>query len=155
MNHSGRAIAELLSQRREDIADCLIVHDDADLPIGEYKFSFGSGSGGQRGVEDIIQQFGSKDFWRLRVGVRDPRERRRRKAGSFVLKRIPLFTRKKYRCLAQAAFQELCASPEEKEDWACESSSALLSLFCFLCLDLKGEVTKVDEGALIFNVWER
>jgi PTH1 family peptidyl-tRNA hydrolase len=89
MNESGRYIAELIKKwhlaKPEEI---LIVHDDSDLALGNYKLSFGRGSAGHRGVESIIKSLGTKNFWRLRIGIRSPKEKIRRRAEEFVLKKI-------------------------------------------------------------------
>lgn len=88
MNESGRAVKEALkyfSIRPENI---LIVHDDADIELGKYKLSFGSRSAGHQGVESVVKTINTKDFWRLRIGVRKNQKHFRLKAGNLVLKRI-------------------------------------------------------------------
>ena len=45
-----------------------------DLPLGEVKLQFGRGSAGHRGVESILSSLGTKDFWRLRLGIGKPPE---------------------------------------------------------------------------------
>jgi len=47
----------------------IVVHDDIDLPLGKTKISLGSSSAGHKGVESIIQEIGTKDFARIRVGI--------------------------------------------------------------------------------------
>jgi PTH1 family peptidyl-tRNA hydrolase len=69
------------------ISEILLVHDDSDLPLGTFKFSFGRGAAGHHGVESAIAALRSSDFWRLRIGVRgDAPQGARRKAGEFVLR---------------------------------------------------------------------
>ncbi len=72
MNHSGRAVAALASFYRIQPADILVVHDELDLPPGTVKLKKGGGAGGHNGVSDIASQLGSKDFWRLRLGIGHP-----------------------------------------------------------------------------------
>jgi PTH1 family peptidyl-tRNA hydrolase len=67
MNNSGVAVAKMVSQG--DAEKLIVVHDDIDLPIGEVKVSRGRGDGGNNGVKSIIEQLGSKDFTRVRVGI--------------------------------------------------------------------------------------
>jgi peptidyl-tRNA hydrolase, PTH1 family len=94
MNHSGSFVTKTLKKTGVKPESLLVVHDDGDLEIGTYKFSFGSGSAGHRGVEDIIKALKTKDFWRLRVGIRPLRKtffsklRPRQKTRDFVLKKI-------------------------------------------------------------------
>lgn len=86
MNASGPAVLAVSKKRRAAPATILIAHDDADLPLGTLRLQFGRGAAGHRGVASVIESFGTKNFWRLRIGIRDPREKN--KAGSFVLKKI-------------------------------------------------------------------
>jgi PTH1 family peptidyl-tRNA hydrolase len=53
----------------------LVVHDELDLPPGSAKLKLGGGHGGHNGLKDIIAHLGSKDFWRLRVGIGHPGDR--------------------------------------------------------------------------------
>jgi peptidyl-tRNA hydrolase, PTH1 family len=47
----------------------LVVHDEVELAFGEARLKEGGGLGGHNGLRSIEQQLGSRDFWRLRVGV--------------------------------------------------------------------------------------
>ena len=69
MNNSGQAVKALITGYRLQVSDILIVHDDLDLELGTLRLSFGSGSAGQNGVQSIIDTLGTKDFWRLRIGI--------------------------------------------------------------------------------------
>ncbi len=72
MNRSGLSVQSLLSFYRFKPENILIVHDEIDLPPGEIKFKTGGGHGGHNGLRDIINQLGSRDFHRLRIGVGHP-----------------------------------------------------------------------------------
>ncbi len=68
MNESGRAVVKLVKSKKA--AEGLVVlHDDLDLPLGSLKISFGSGSGGHKGVESIQKALKTKDFVRIRIGI--------------------------------------------------------------------------------------
>ncbi len=69
MNESGRAVKALTTHYKLLPTDLLILHDDLDLPLGTLRLTFGSGSAGQNGVQSIIDTLGTKDFWRLRIGI--------------------------------------------------------------------------------------
>lgn len=71
MNESGIAILEAVKHFKIDISNLLIIHDDIDIPIGKYKLSFGRGSAGHNGVKSIIQCLKTKNFWRLRIGIKN------------------------------------------------------------------------------------
>jgi PTH1 family peptidyl-tRNA hydrolase len=69
MNLSGRAVAGLA--RRQEIApeEILVVYDDLDLPVGRIRIRTGGAAGGHHGVESVIEELGSAEFVRLRVGI--------------------------------------------------------------------------------------
>jgi PTH1 family peptidyl-tRNA hydrolase len=68
MNNSGAALQKLV--RSKKAAERLVVlQDEIDLPLGGVRLSFGSGSGGHRGVESIIKALGTKNFIRVRIGI--------------------------------------------------------------------------------------
>ena len=72
MNRSGLATNSLLSFYRISAEQLLVAHDEIDLPPGTAKLKTGGGHGGHNGLRDIINQLGSKDFHRLRIGVGHP-----------------------------------------------------------------------------------
>ena len=72
MNLSGRAVAALVSYYRLPLDRVLVVHDELDLPAGTVKLKKGGGTGGHNGVSDVAAHLGSKDFWRLRIGIGHP-----------------------------------------------------------------------------------
>ena len=53
----------------------MIAYDDLDLQIGQIRIKFSGGSGGHNGLNSIIDKIGSRDFWRLRVGIGKPLDR--------------------------------------------------------------------------------
>ena len=75
MNVSGRAVGALAQFYKIAPAEMLVVHDELDLPPGVARLKMGGGHGGHNGLKDIIAHLGSKDFWRLRLGIGHPGER--------------------------------------------------------------------------------
>jgi PTH1 family peptidyl-tRNA hydrolase len=75
MNVSGRAVGALAQFYKIAPAEVLVVHDELDLPPGSAKLKLGGGHGGHNGLKDIIAHLGTKDFWRLRLGIGHPGER--------------------------------------------------------------------------------
>lgn len=73
MNESGRAVGALADFFKIAAEDILIVHDELDLAPGVVKLKFG-GSASGNGVRSVAARLGSKDFWRLRIGIGHPRE---------------------------------------------------------------------------------
>lgn len=69
MNRSGAAVKELMDRFSCARDSILAVCDDASLPLGQLRFRPGGSSGGQKGLQSIIEQLGSDDFPRLRLGI--------------------------------------------------------------------------------------
>ncbi|MFO7741524.1 MAG: aminoacyl-tRNA hydrolase [Anaerolineae bacterium] len=72
MNRSGHAVAALASYYRIPLERVLVVYDDLDLPLGTTRLRPSGGAGGHRGMRSIINQLGSGDFPRLRIGIGRP-----------------------------------------------------------------------------------
>jgi PTH1 family peptidyl-tRNA hydrolase len=70
MNRSGRAGAALLERYGALPEDLLVVHDDADLPIGRIRIRGGGSAGGHNGLRSLIAALRTTDFPRVRLGVR-------------------------------------------------------------------------------------
>ncbi|MEW5904175.1 MAG: aminoacyl-tRNA hydrolase [Pseudomonadota bacterium] len=75
MNVSGRSVGALAQFFKIEAAQVLVAHDELDLPPGSAKLKLGGGHGGHNGLKDIIAHLGTKDFWRLRIGVGHPGDR--------------------------------------------------------------------------------
>jgi PTH1 family peptidyl-tRNA hydrolase len=69
MNLSGWAVREMADFHKLAPADVLVVVDDADLPLGRLRLRTGGSAGGHNGLKSIIQELGTLEFPRLRVGV--------------------------------------------------------------------------------------
>ncbi len=99
MNVSGRAVGAVAQFYKIEADQILVVHDELDLPPGSAKLKLGGGHGGHNGLKDIIAHLGTKDFWRLRLGVGHPGDRA--EVVSFVLNA----PRKEERVLIDEAMQ--------------------------------------------------
>lgn len=86
MNLSGETVKEILTYFKISPSNMLLVHDDSDIALGEYKIQFGRGSAGHKGVLSVIEKIKTKNFWRLRIGVRE--KETKEKAEKFILKKI-------------------------------------------------------------------
>ena len=71
MNNSGRTVKGLINFYKIKSSNIIVVHDDIDLVFGTIKISEKRGSAGHKGVESIIKELRTKDFTRLRIGIRD------------------------------------------------------------------------------------
>lgn len=72
MNLSGRSVGAALRFWKIEPAQCLVAHDELDLPPGVVRFKFDGGHGGQNGLRDIMQVLGHGRFHRLRIGIGHP-----------------------------------------------------------------------------------
>ena len=73
MNRSGQAVGSLAKFYQIQPEEILVAHDEMDLPPGGLKMKTG-GAAGNNGVKDIVSHLGTRDFWRLRIGIGHPRE---------------------------------------------------------------------------------
>jgi len=107
MNNIGQPIAQFLKNKPITPEEILVIHDESDLIIGKYKFSFGGSSAGHRGVESTINSLGTDQFHRLRVGIRKPEEESRKSAGEFVLKNWTSSEEEEFVKVAKTAWLEI------------------------------------------------
>jgi PTH1 family peptidyl-tRNA hydrolase len=72
MNLSGQSAQGLLHFYKVPMENMLIAHDDLDIPFGTIRIRPKGGPGGQGGMVSTIEQLGTKDFPRLRLGIGRP-----------------------------------------------------------------------------------
>lgn len=69
MNLSGGVVRKFIDFFKIDIDDILIISDDLDLNVGNYKLKDTGTSGGHNGLKDIESNIGTKDYKRLKIGI--------------------------------------------------------------------------------------
>lgn len=72
MNLSGQSVSSLMRFYKLPLENLLVIHDDLDLPLGTIRLRPSGGSAGQKGLNSIIQQLGTQNFARLRIGIGRP-----------------------------------------------------------------------------------
>jgi PTH1 family peptidyl-tRNA hydrolase len=72
MNLSGQSIQGLIHFYKLPVENMLIAFDDLDLPFGTIRLRPGGGAGGQKGFASAIEQLGTKEVARLRLGIGRP-----------------------------------------------------------------------------------
>ncbi len=72
MNESGRAVSALLSGLYLTPDSLVVIHDELDLPLGTVRIKSGGGHGGHNGIRSLIDQLGTAEFVRVRVGIGRP-----------------------------------------------------------------------------------
>lgn len=85
MNESGSMVSKAVSFFKTKPETIAIAHDDSDILMGSYKITLGGGSAGHKGIGSIYSSVNTQSFWRIRIGIRNPKEKIRKKASSFVL----------------------------------------------------------------------
>lgn len=86
MNDSGQALKVICNFYKLDISqDLLVLHDETDLPFGTLRATQSSSSAGHNGVQSIIDNLGTQDFHRLRIGVESRASRDDMPTDAFVL----------------------------------------------------------------------
>lgn len=69
MNRSGLAVKKILNKKNLSPDNLIVVQDDLDMNTGIIKIRKNGSSGGHRGIESVIQEIGTKDFIRVKVGI--------------------------------------------------------------------------------------
>src|SRR5262245_12894163 len=86
MNESGPAYASLARKHQIGPDHVVAVHDEIEIPADELMVKLGGGSAGHNGIRSLAQALGSKDFYRVRIGVGRPPGRQ--DPADFVLQRV-------------------------------------------------------------------
>jgi len=72
MNNSGLTVQKIAQFYKISPQDIYVIHDDLDLPVGEYKIQFDRGPAGHNGIKSIIENLNTQQFNRIRVGIGKP-----------------------------------------------------------------------------------
>ncbi len=72
MNLSGKAVSSFVRFYKLPLENLLVVYDDVDLPFQTLRMRPDGGDAGQKGVRSIIQELGTQQFPRLRIGINRP-----------------------------------------------------------------------------------
>lgn len=72
MNLSGRSVRAVTSFFKIEPKDVICLHDELDVPAGKVKARVGGGAGGHNGIRSMIEELGSADFHRIKLGIGKP-----------------------------------------------------------------------------------
>lgn len=72
MNLSGRAVRQIVAFYKLPLDEILVVSDDLNLPCGKLRLRRAGSAGGQKGLQNIMDQLGSQELARLRIGIDRP-----------------------------------------------------------------------------------
>jgi PTH1 family peptidyl-tRNA hydrolase len=124
MNLSGQAVGAVARFYGIEAAEILVAHDELDLAAGEIRLKFGGGHAGHNGLRDIDRHLGSRDYWRLRIGIGHPRGSAtpQKPVADWVLER----PRREEQDAIEAAIERALAARDLMLSGACQRASARL-----------------------------
>lgn len=87
MNLSGQAVREFVNFYKINIENVIIIYDDMDIEKGIMKIRKKGGPGSHNGMKSVVQELGTEEFPRIRVGIDKPEHKN--DAINYVLGYIP------------------------------------------------------------------
>ncbi len=72
INDSGTPLKNFIKNTNIEPPHIIVAYDDLDLEAGKIRLKFSGGSGGHNGIKNIVDKLGTKDFWRLKIGIGKP-----------------------------------------------------------------------------------
>ncbi len=134
MNNSGNAIKSLIKNRKLEIKNLFIIHDDIDLPLGKIKITKNRGAGGHNGVQSVIDALNTltklsnrstehpprilaKSFIRFRIGIQ-PKTGKPRNIEKFVLENFTKNEEKEIKKIAKKTCEAIEIAIKESAEKA-------------------------------------
>ena len=74
MNLSGESVRELVNKYKIEQQDCIILYDDADLPVGKVRIRKDGSGGSHNGMLNVIKNLGTQNIFRVRIGIGRPQQ---------------------------------------------------------------------------------
>lgn len=72
MNLSGQSVRSLANFYKLTPEDIVVVYDDMAIEEGSIRLRLNGSSGGHKGMQNIIDLFGTDQFKRIRIGIGEP-----------------------------------------------------------------------------------
>ena len=69
MNESGKDVRRLRDFFKVTNEDLYVAYDDLDIPLGSFKISKGKLPRVHNGINSVVEELGSEDFWHVRIGI--------------------------------------------------------------------------------------
>jgi len=69
MNNSGKAVRKVVDYFKLDKKDIIVIYDDIDLPLGTIRIREQGSAGTHNGMKSMINELGTEEFTRIRIGV--------------------------------------------------------------------------------------
>lgn len=72
MNLSGESVIEIANYYKINLEDIIVIYDDIDIITGTVRLRKKGGPGTHNGMKSVVQNLGSQDFPRVRIGIGAP-----------------------------------------------------------------------------------
>jgi peptidyl-tRNA hydrolase, PTH1 family len=72
MNVSGGPVAALRAFYKIPNERIIVIHDELDLAFGSVRLKLGGGDNGHNGLRSVTAALGSRDYYRVRIGIGRP-----------------------------------------------------------------------------------
>ncbi len=122
MNVSGESVKGLVTKLELPLSSLLVVSDDAALPVGRLRLRGSGSSGGQKGLQSVIDCLRTDAFARLRIGVAGEHLAPETDLADYVLSR---FSRAE-RPAVDATVENAC---DAVETWAADGIDVAMNRF--------------------------
>ena len=73
MNLSGESIKEIVQFYKIELEKIIVIYDDIDIEPGTIKLRKAGGPGTHNGMKSVVQELGTQNFKRVRVGIGKPK----------------------------------------------------------------------------------
>ena len=74
MNLSGNCVQEFMRFYKISAQEVIVIYDDMDIETGEIKIRKKGNAGSHNGMKSVIENLGTIEFTRIRVGIDKPHE---------------------------------------------------------------------------------
>ena len=126
VNNTGGTVSAITARHDCAAKDLLVICDDVNLAFGKLRLRPSGSAGGHHGLESVIQELGSEDFARLRIGVGN--ERMPKDLAGFVLEKFDSKERDQLEAILNKVVSISTAWLEDGFDRALNELSKLASL---------------------------
>lgn len=69
MNLSGQSVRSVAQFYKIPMDEVIVIYDDVDLPSGNLRVRPNGSAGGHKGIKSLIQELGTEEFIRVRLGI--------------------------------------------------------------------------------------
>ncbi len=94
MNKSGQAVNELIKKYEIPVENLIVIHDDLDMELGNFKIQKSTGPKVHNGLSSIEASLRRNDFLRIRIGIDNRKGDFRMPGEAYVLQNFTIDEKK-------------------------------------------------------------